>query len=295
MASPQLEGVIAMVAATRPGPATPLADQRAGYDGLGALLPRADGVTTEPDRLGGVAVERHHPPAADGHGAVVHLHGGGYTIGSLASHRSFATHLAVATGVDVVVPDYRLAPEHPFPAAREDALAVWRALRADLPAGALAVSGDSAGGGLALELALALRRDGDDLPAALALISPWTDLTLDGARAAPVGDDDPLLDVELLAVWAAGYAGEAALDDPEVSPLFADLTGLPPLLVHATDREVLHDDAVRLAERARAAGVDVTAEIRPGLLHHWHVLAGAVPEADEDLAELGAFLARHLR
>ena len=291
MASEQLAGIAAMVAAARPGPATPLADQRSGYDGLGALLPPAPGVATEATTPGGVPAERHRPPGADGSRVVVHLHGGGFTIGSCASHRSFATHLAAAVGCDVVVPAYRLSPEHPHPAALDDALAVWRALRADRPATHLAVSGDSAGGGLALALALALRDAGEDLPAALALISPWVDLTGSGARTVPAGGDDPVLDVGLLALWAEGYAGGRPLGDPALSPLFADLAGLPPLVVHATDGEVLHDDAVRVCDRARAAGVTVTEVIRPGLIHHWHVLAGAVPEADEDVAALGRGLA----
>ena len=295
MASEQLEGIIAMLASARPGPDTPLEDQRRGYDALGALLPAAEGVTTEAIELGGIPAERHHPLDGDPDRAVLHLHGGGYCIGGLASHRSFGTHLARASGADVLVVDYRLAPEHPHPAALDDATTAWHAAGDLVAGGPLALSGDSAGGGLALGLAARLRDDGQPGPRALALLSPWTDLTCSGTSNRTQAGVDPLLDADLVARWARDYAGSLPLDAPAVSPLFADLHGLPPLLVHATDAELIADDATRLAERARAHGVEVDLVFRPGLLHTWHVFAGAVPEADEDVAAVGRFLAEHLR
>ena len=223
---------------------------------------------------------------------VVYVHGGGYCIGSLGSHRSMLTHLASAVAGRVLAVDYRLAPEHPFPAALDDACAAYRWVFAGgADPARVVIAGDSAGGGLTLAALVALRDAGDPLPAAGVCLSPWADLTQSGATMSEKADADPMVHAEDLARWAAAYAGSAhETGSPGLSPLFADLAGLPPLLVEVGTAEVLLDDARRLAERARAAGVDVTLFEGEDLIHVWHFFAGAVPEADEGIDRIARFI-----
>lgn len=232
--------------------------------------------------------------AEPGSGRVVlHLHGGAYTMGSPRTHRGLAAALSRVSRAPVLVPDYRLAPEHVFPAALDDAEAVYRWLLehhgAD-PAG-IVVSGDSAGGGLGLALLVRLRDAGLPLPAGYVGISPWTDLAGTGGSVQELAAIDPWLTAGLLRPAAAVYAGDTPLDDPLVSPLYADLAGLPPLLVHVGGHEILRDDARRLVARARAAGVAASVGKFPGLWHVFHVFPG-VPEARDALREIGGFIRR---
>ncbi len=295
MRSEQLENIVTMLraqAAERGDVEMTVQEWREAYDGLGALLPAAADVPVEAVDAGGVPAEwigRGDAPV------VVYVHGGGYCIGSLATHRPMLTHLAAAAGGRVLAVDYRLAPEHPFPAALDDALAAYRwVLASGVEAARVVVAGDSAGGGLTLATLVALRDAGDPLPAAGVCLSPWADLTQSGATMAEKADVDPMVRAEDLHRWAAAYAGEGG--DPAhigLSPLFADLTGLPPLLVEVGTAEVLLDDARRVAERARAAGVDVTVYEGEDLIHVWHFFAGAMPEADEGIARVAAFVREH--
>ena len=289
MPSPEALQTAEMLRASRPTPDMPLEAQRAAFDALGSLLPLADGVEVVAVDAGGVPAEWL---VADGSGPVVlHLHAGGFAIGSCASHRPFASHLAAAVGGRVLVPDYRLAPEHPYPAANDDAEAVHRWLVGEgIDPTDLALTGDSAGGALAISLLGRLRRAGVALPRAVALVSPFTDFTQSGASLTANADLDPMLSRELGALWNGWYLAGADPTDPDLSPLHADLHGLPPLLVLVGSDEVLLDDATRLAERAREAGVEVTLEVWEGMFHIWTAFAPLVPEALEGIERLARFL-----
>jgi monoterpene epsilon-lactone hydrolase len=232
--------------------------------------------------IGGVPCEELRPAGVhDERAALLYLHGGGYVIGSPATHRALAGVMARAFAAPVIVADYRLAPEHPHPAALEDALAVWRALVKErgLEPGRIAVAGDSAGGGLSIVLAQALRAAGEPLPAALGLISPWVDLTLDHPGPRPPAPRDVLLTPERLQRFAGAYlAGGTPADSPAVSPLHGDLRGLPPLVVHVGGAELLRGDGEAIIRRAAAAGVPVVQEILPGLWHDSHLSARVLAE-----------------
>ena len=227
--------------------------------------------------------------------AILYLHGGGYTLGSPNTHKSLSTHLAVAARCKVLVPDYRLAPEHPYPAALEDAVSAYRALLERFPAGQLAIGGDSAGGGLALCTALALRKAGLPPPAALLLISPWTDMTLSGETVNTLDSVDPMLGRVWLSRAAEAYRGGLAPSDPQLSPLFANLAGLPPILIQVGEDEILLDDSRRLAERAKAARVDVALEVEAGYWHDFQVHAGVLDASDAAIARIAGFLDRAWR
>jgi len=296
MPSEQLENIVTMLrtqAAERGDAEMTVQEWRDAYDGLGALLPAVDGIPVEGIDAGGVPAEwigRGDGPV------VVYVHGGGYCIGSLTSHRPMLTHLAAATGGRVLAVDYGLAPERPFPAALDDACTAYRwALGSGIEAARIVIAGDSAGGGLTLATLMALRDAGNPLPAAGVCLSPWADLTQSGATIAEKAAVDPMVHAEDLDRWAAAYAGNGVdTSDPRLSPVFGDLTGLPPLLVEVGTAEVLLDDARRVADRARAAGVDVTLVEGEDLIHVWHFFAGAVPEADEGIARVGAFVRDHV-
>jgi acetyl esterase/lipase len=222
---------------------------------------------------------------------VLYLHGGGYAAGSCRTHRALAGRLALASQSPVLVLGYRLAPEHPFPAALEDATSAVRWLvDQGISPDRLALAGDSAGGGLALATTIALRDEGVPLPAALVCFSPWTDLALTGESFLTRAKVDPLISREGCLFYVAAYVGGRDPRLPLISPLYADLRGLPPLLVQVGDYEVLRSDSVRLAESAREAGVDVTLEVAAGMWHVWQVMAGLMPEAQQALDRAGAFL-----
>lgn len=244
------------------------------------------GTAVAPQILGRVACEELRPPAGGDDARLLYLHGGGYVVGSPRSHRSLIGRMAAAFGAPALAVDYRLAPEHPHPAALEDALAVWTALTeargpagSGLEAGRIAVAGDSAGAGLALALALSLREAGRPLPAAIGLISPWLDLAADIGGVRARAPRDPLLNRTLLRVWAGAYLRTGARPlDPLVSPLYADLAELPPLVVHTTDDELIRADGRALVKRARAAGVPVSCEELPDLWHDAHMSAALLAE-----------------
>ncbi len=253
----------------------------------GGSLPIPKDVTFTPATVGGVKGEWVRAGATDA--TLLYLHGGGYFACSPRTHRPITAAYA-RRGFAVFVPDYRLAPEHPFPAAIEDADAAWRGLLdAGHQAGALAVSGDSAGGGLALALMLTLRDRGDALPCAAALFSPWTDLAGTGASVVDNASRDAMFWAPGLVKAGAFYLGAQPADTKLASPLYADLSGLPPLLVHVGEREILRDDSIRLADRARKAGVDVDLRVWNVVPHVWQ-LAQFVPEARHSLDLAAAFL-----
>lgn len=254
------------------GPPSPATRERAGVEMLAALMPGLPGVRRTRDAGPGRServVARGGAGGVHAGGAILYLHGGAYCLGSPRTHRSITTRLASLAAVPVHVPDYRLAPENPWPAALEDALAAWHRLRqAGHPASRIVVAGDSAGAGLGLALALRLRADGEALPAGLALVSPFCDPTLGGASIEERAAVDPMIRRGWLEQGIAWLA--AAPDAAELRPLEADLGGMPPMLVQVGSDEILHDDAVRLAARARAAGVPCRLEIHA---ERWHVFA----------------------
>ena len=264
----------------------PIAARRRWLELLAATpLPRGTSVRRE--AVGGVPCEVVTASGATGPGTVVHLHSGGFTTGSARVHRALAAHLSRAAGVPVVVVDYRLAPEHPYPAGLDDAVAVFRTLE-----GPVAVSGDSAGGGLAMSLALRQRDEGWALPVAVAVQSPAVDLTLSHV----LRSDRP--DVVLSKRWMQANARDYApgLDpaDPLLSPLHADLRGLPPVRVDVCTDELLHDEGVELGRRLQVAGNEGALVVLEGLWHDVHVHAGLLREADEAVAAVGAWLRAHL-
>jgi acetyl esterase/lipase len=277
----------------RTGDPLPVDVLRAGMEG--AALPAGDDVSSAPVDAGGIAGEWISAGDAKEDRAVLYLHGGGYVMGSFVTHRKLAGDVSRAAGARVLVVDYRLAPEHVHPAAVDDAVRAYRWLVAELgDAHAVALAGDSAGGGLVVATLLALRDAGTPLPAAAVCISPWVDLCRDAASYGTAGEQDPVVTIGDLQRFRDWYVGEADPRSPLVSPAHADLRGLPPLLVQAGDVELLAGDATMLAQRARAAGVDVTLELWPEMFHVWHVFAGRVPEATEAVERVGAFLRRHL-
>jgi acetyl esterase/lipase len=226
---------------------------------------------------------------------ILYLHGGGYMLGSIHTHRELVSRLSRAAGARGLLIDYRLAPEHPFPAAVDDALAAYRfLLSGGIEPRRIAIAGDSAGGGLTLATLLALRDAGDPLPAAGVGLSPWTDLEGLGASAQPGAVDDPLLTLAGLREMAGRYA-PGALRNPLASPVHGSYRGLPPLLLQVGTREILLDDSTRVAERARAAGVDVTLEKWDGLIHVWQLFGSEIPEARQAVQAIGDFLRKRMQ
>jgi len=272
-------------------PPPTLAERRAAFAPAGRLHPLPDDVGVAEVDAGGVPAHWLTAPGADPGRVLVFLHGGGFEFGSLRSDGELAARLGRASGMRVLFPEYRLAPEHPFPAAIDDALAAWRWLRTgqDLSAASIAVAGDSAGGGLAVALLVAARDAGEALPAAAVLMSPTVDLTSSGASMTERVDQDPFSTPALLRELAASYLAGADPRTPLASPLFASLAGLPPLLVQVGTADLLLSDSERLAAAATAAGVDVTLEVGQGLPHVYPIMLGT-PEAAEATEQSGKFL-----
>lgn len=289
--SPEAAMMIEALRGSKVRPDQPIDEQRAGFDALGVNLPLADGVEVVPVAAGGVPSEWL---VADPDGPmVVHLHGGGFVIGSCSSHRPFASRLAAAVGGRVLVPDYRRAPEHPFPAPDDDSCAAYRFAVDAAGGGGVAVTGDSAGGALALSL---LRRSSDEglpAPTCIGVVSPLVDLTLSSGSMEAKAAVEAVLSRELLTFWNAQYAGDVPLDDPRIDRRAVDLTGAPPLLVLVGSEEVLLDDARELVDRARGSAVDAELDVWEGLFHIWTVFAPLLPEAEQGIARLGEFVRRH--
>ena len=269
---------------------------RSGMEALVGALPLLEGTEVEVVDVNGVPAEWVRPEVNTAPDAcILYLHGGGYVIGSCNTHRPLASHLAARTGLSVLVVDYRLGPEDPYPAALDDALTAYEwLLEAGLEHGRIVIAGDSAGGGLTLATLLALRDNGSRMAGLGVAISPWTDLTLSGATMDAPEIHDPMVTRAGLQRMADWYVDSADPTDPLVSPLFGDLTGLPPLLIHVGEVEALRDDAVRFAERAKAAGVDVTIEVWPEMIHVWHAFGPSVPESEAAVTRIAAFIAKRL-
>jgi acetyl esterase/lipase len=280
--------------ASRPRP-TGTAERRQRLDDLGQALGIPEDARLAPVEINGVPAEWSTTPEADATRAILYLHGGGYMAGSVVSHRYLAIEIGRAAGTRTLALDYRRAPEHPYPAQLEDALAAYQYLRDQgFAPEAIAVGGDSAGGNLTLALMIALRTRGLPLPRCGWLISPWTDLTASGATMRTKADVDPMIQKPYLLELAQAFAGGKQFSDPLISPQFADLAGLPPLLIQVGSEETLLDDAVILAGRAGAAGVAVTLEIWPEMIHAFPMLFPRVAASRRATSSAGAFIRRHL-
>jgi acetyl esterase/lipase len=294
MPSEALASIIEFFRAVPRNPHEDLTTRRASTDQLMGSMPTAADVEVEAVEAGGVPAERISATSADPDRWLLYLHGGGYVAGSLTSHRPHAARLSAEVGCVVLNVAYRLAPEHPFPAAVDDAVTAYRWLTQFAEPTRIALAGDSAGGGLAVATLIALRDAGVARPAAAALISPWTDLTMTASSYDSRRDADPVLDRARLIEQATMYLAGADPKTPLASPLYADLAGLPPLLVQVGDAEILLDDSVEFGERARAAGVDCTVEVTPDAIHIWHVMADLAPEGAAAVARLAGWLRPHI-
>lgn len=272
-----------------------LAEQRVIFEEMMAAIPMPPDVRTSSGSLGGIPVVNVDVADADRERIIFYLHGGAYAIGTAASSVGLASDLARRAGTRLVTVDYRLAPEHPHPAALEDAVAAYQGLLDnDVPPSTIAVAGESAGAGLAVATLVALKHAGIPQPAAAVLMSPWADLTLSGDSINGKAAIDPALTPEGLARRAADYLGDSDPAAQLVSPIFADLTGLPPLLIQAGSHEILLDDATRLAARAAAADVAVTLEVTPGVPHVFQGFAAMLDDGDAALTTASRFLRAHL-
>lgn len=285
---------LAAVLRERACPARDPMAQRAFFDGLMTEMPLADEVDIAPVEAYGVACEWLLPAVCAPGRAILYLHGGGYVMGSPATARRLAARVGAVTGARVLSVGYRVAPEHPYPAAVQDALAAysWLTNGPAEPSGVV-VAGDSAGAGLAIATLLAARDAWLPMPAAAVCLSPWADLTLSGRSLEENAANDPQVELWQLASWAQLYLGDHDPYDPLVSPAFGDLAGLPPMLVHAGTAELLADDAALLASAARRAGVEVTLELYERMIHVWHGFFPGLPEATASLERVARWLEDH--
>ena len=258
--------------------------------------PLAKGVNGTLINANEVTAEMQIPEGAVSDAVILYFHGGGYVGGSIASHRNLTGSLALASKCKVLSVEYRLAPESPHPAAVEDAINSYKWLLSEgYDPKKIAICGDSAGGGLAIAVQLKIRDEGLPLPAASAPISPWIDMGLSGDTMSTRQSRDPLIRLDLIREFKSQFLGpNNNSDDPYASPLQADLFGLPPMLIHVGDDEMLLSDSQRLAEKASAAGVLVTLEVWPEMIHVWHTFVGLFPEAQDGINRIAEFLSAHL-
>jgi len=296
---PEIAGVRALLASRQPAPGAPpptLDERRTGMDAFGEMGSLPPGCLHEPFSAHGVKCERVVPTGAIGGRQILYLHGGGYVAGSPKSHRPLVARLAEAAKATAVSADYRLGPEHACPAAVDDAVAAYRWM---LEAGAeperLVVAGDSAGGGLTMALALALKAQGLPQPAGLFAISPWADLTQSHDTYRSKAADDPMIAKDRLDDSAAAYLAGFDARDPRASPVFGDFAGLAPMLIQVGSEEALLGDSLMLAERAGHARVEVRLEVWPEMIHVWHAFGGQLAAARRAIAVAGAWMDGRMR
>jgi monoterpene epsilon-lactone hydrolase len=292
MSQQQLQSIVEMLR-SQPvvNPNASVEEARAGFEQVASMFLVDADIKREVVSAGGVKAEWVSAPDADAGRAVLYLHGGGYVIGSINTHRSLAARLSRASKARVLVIDYRLAPEHPHPAAVDDSVAAYRwMLTRGLKPARIAVAGDSAGGGLTVATLLAIRDAKLPLPGAGACLSPWVDLEGIGESMTTKAGVDPIVQKAGLLQMAAAYLGGKAPRTPLAAPLYADLSGLPPLLIQVGTAETLLDDASRLAERARKAGVTVSYEPWESMIHVWHLFAPMLDEGQQAIDRIGEFV-----
>ncbi len=290
MADRGIEVVRAHLAKLPPADSLTIAERRAQYERAEKVFPIPPEVKVERVTAPVAPAEWLRPPSAEAGRVVLYLHGGGYVIGSPRSHRHLAAAIAGAAGASALSLDYRRAPEDPFPAAVDDAVACYRwLLEQGIAPGRIVIAGDSAGGGLTVATLVALKDTRVPLPAGGVCISPWVDLTFSGASYEAKAAADPVVRRPGIDEMARAYLGKTDPRTPLASPVFADLRGLPPLLIHVGSDEVLLDDAVQLAERAKAAGVSATLEVWDRMIHVWHWFLPMLEEADTAIQGIGRF------
>jgi epsilon-lactone hydrolase len=293
MSSSEIDAVRELLR-SKPRP-TSFPERRQRLDAIGSISLIAEDIGLEPIDANGVAAEWSLAPGSDPSKVLLFFHGGGYCSGSIVSHRGMVTKAGRAAQARTLAVGYRLAPEHPFPAAIEDARSAYRfLLDQGVAPSKIAIGGDSAGGGLTLALMTSVRDAREPLPACAWLVSPWVDLRMTGASLAEKAAIDPLISKPYLEELASAYLAGADPANPLVSPLNADLAGLPPLLVQVGSAETLLDDAVRIARRAGAADVRVNLEIWPHMIHAWHLWAAQLEAGRRAIASAGAFIRAHL-
>lgn len=296
MSQQQLEKLLSLFAKQPALGTLSLEQERANLDEGGARFRVPEDVTLQPIDVDGVPGEFLIAPGASDNKVVLYLHGGGYAIGSIKSHRYLMQNISRHSGAKTLGIDYRLAPENPFPAALDDATTAYRWLLAQgYEPKNIAIAGDSAGGGLTLATLLNLRDQGDPLPAAGVLISPWTDLTGNAGSVTSRADSDPMVKPDGLYSLGSLYLNGIDPTTPLASPVFANMNGLPPLCIHVGGREILYDDAVTVANRARTAGVEVELVDEPELFHVWHAFAPMLEEGQRAVEQIGAFLEKTFR
>ena len=252
-------------------------------------------ITVEKINMEGIQAEWLIPFPSSAHSekVILYLHGGGYITGSIEDHRMMCGLLANATETKVLIPEYRLAPEHPFPAALDDALKVYQwLLDQGYSSTNMIIAGDSAGGGLSIATVLALKEKSGSLPAAVVCLSPWADLALTGQSHTTKAKAEAILNKDVLHEWALCYTDESNLTNPLVSPIHGDFHGFPPLLIQVGSEEILLDDSTLLVEKAKSAGVDVTLKIWDDMWHVWQALGDLIPENKKTFEEIGQFVQR---
>jgi monoterpene epsilon-lactone hydrolase len=294
MSQQQLDTLVQMMKAQPVLQSPTVEQQRAGFEQIAAMLPVDADIKREPVTANGVKSEWVSAPGADAGRAILYLHGGGYVIGSINTHRALAGRLSRAAKARVLVIDYRLAPEHPHPAPVEDSVAAYRWMLAQgIKPSRIALAGDSAGGGLAAATLVAIREAKLPVPAAGALLSPWVDMEGIGESMTTKDKADPMVHKEGLLNMAKAFLGGQNPRTPLAAPLYADLTGLPPLLIQVGTSETLLDDASRFAERAKKAGVNVTYEPWDNMIHVWQLFAPMLDEGQQAIEKIGAFVRKH--
>lgn len=296
MPSPEYDRVMGMVRARAAEVRTTIDEGRLSYERIMASLPMDDDIQTERVGAGGVPAEWIVAPEAQNGRVMLYLHGGGYTSGSMRTHRVMLSHISRAAQARVLGLDYRLAPECPFPAPVEDSIAAYRWL---LSNGAkpeqIVIGGDSAGGGLMVAALVSLRYLGEPMPAAGVGISSWTDMEATGQSFIDNAEVDPSVNRDRILNIANVYMAGKDLKAPLASPIHADLTGLPPLLLQVGSIETLLDDTHELAKRARAAGVEVEVDVWDDMPHVWHHFAPILPEARQAIQRIGEFMLKHTK
>lgn len=294
MASQQLQMIVEALRARPDSAELSIQDQRAAFQELTSQFQPAQDVRCEPVDAGGIPAEWITTPEAGHERAIYYLHGGGYVMGSIGTHRDMISRLSRAARARALAIDYRLAPENPFPAAVEDSTSAYRWLiSTGVDPARLVIAGDSAGGGLTMATLVALRDAGDPLPAAAVCLSPWVDLEGVGESMTTRAEVDPMVQRESLLQSAKAYLRDAAPRTPLAAPLYANLAGLPPLLIQVGTAETLLDDSTRLAERARAAGVEVILELWDDMIHVWQFCAAMLPEGQQAIDRIGEFVRKH--
>lgn len=267
---------------------------RANWEAIARRMRTARRVGVRTAVIDGIKCEWLVPEGCSDAPVLLYLHGGAYLLGSARTHRRMVSFVARAAGMRALLPEYRLAPEHPFPAALDDALAVYRSLVGQSDGSMMAVAGDSAGGGLAMATLLALRDAGDALPGAAALLSPWLDLAGTGESMVTNAGNDPWFRPDDMPAIVERYCSPYDLKNPLVSPVYGDPRGLPPILIQVGDLEILLSDATRLADHISESGGKVVLQVWPGMWHVWQYFVGQMPEARRAIEQIGEFLRKNV-